>query len=732
MEQRIDHRWLLGFILALYIVVGVAFSIIFPLGEGPDEPGHFTYVRYLVLERRLPVLKPRNNETPEAFQPPVYYVFAAAPAGLFVDGNMRLYPNPFFDWSPQTPRFIAGPEHSFPWRGDYLAWHIARFCSLILGLASLLVLYLIARRVFRSPMTAVACVAYAALNPQFIYVNSYVTNDAMAILAGFLLVYTALAFLQSPTLRNAFLAGLVIALAVLSKLTVLGLLPGVLIALALRWNSLPKGEKAKVLLAMFIPPGIAGGWWAIRNISLYGDPTGFSVIRSVIAINYYPTTLSIGELIQILPAMFRGTFRTFWGLFGWVNVPLPGGLYLLILLVHAVALAGLLLDLRRGIDRAEVWVLGAAGLGMMLTFLQFNRITNPSGWHGRFLLPAIGVISPAFIAGWQHWLRERPGTLALLTSSAGIALSLYALVGIVTPLYLPPKFLPADVRIPNEMDVGFEGGLHLVGYELSSTKIKPGQTAKLTLYWKLESPTPWPYRASVAAYTTRGECVIPSVESFLMQRYPTPFWPTGLVVKDQYRLPSLTEAEQSVAPLSVFVFQGADKQPVPRLDEGESFGGNRVEVTRIAVGPSKPPEISPSAKLEASFGDNFIQLWGYDVEGELRAGELFTVTLYWQAGQRPIERDYQAFVHMLGEDGQLVAQHDGPPRLGAYPTSAWSPGEIVVDAHPIDIPPDYQGRIRLLVGFYSLDTMERLRVTNPDGVEYPDRAVPLGEFEVIR
>ena len=732
MKQRIDHKWLLGFILALYAILGVTFSVIFPLGEAPDEPGHFTYVRYLTLEGKLPVLKPRyeDNETGAAHHPPAYYAFAVAPAGLFVDGNLRLYFNPLFDWTLWTPHFVTGPEHSFPWRGDYLAWHIARFASLSLGLATLLLLYLIAKQIFKAPLVATACVAYAALNPQFIYLHSYVTNDAMAVLVGVLLTYSTLLLLHKASLRSVALSGLVIALAILTKLTVLGLVSGVLLAFALRWKSLPERDKAKALFALLIPPGITGGWWFTRNLILYGDPLAFSRVRVVFARNYYPDPLSLGELLRVLPDMFRQTFKSFWGFFGWLNVPLPDELYLLIFLAHVAALLGLLWSFKEGIAKAEVWVLGVVGLGMVATFLQFNRVTNSCGWHGRFIMPTIGVIAPAFIAGWQRWLRRKQKLLAGFTIGAGAALSLYALWGVIVPLYLPPKFLPAGANIPNEMDVAFEGGLHLVGYELSSTKLKPGQTANLTLYWRLESPTPWPYRASVTAYTTGGECVIPSVESFLMRRYPTVFWPSGRVVKERYRLPTLTEAEQVVAPLSVFVFRGADKLPVPRLDNDGSPGENRVEIARIAVGLGKPLEISPLVELKASLGDGLIRMQGYDIEGELKAGGTFTVTLYWQAGRQIIERDYQAFVHVLGEEGQLIAQHDGPPRSGMYPTSVWSPGEIVADAHPITIPPDYRGKVRLLAGLYSLDTLERLRATNPEGVEYPDRAVPLGEFEV--
>jgi len=100
---------------------------------------------------------------------------------------------------------------------------------------------------------------------------------------------------------------------------------------------------------------------------------------------------------------------------------------------------------------------------------------------------------------------------------------------------------------------------------------------------------------------------------------------------------------------------------------------------------------------------------------------MITLTLYWEARETP-SADYQIFVHVLGAGPDPVAQGDGPPLMGDYPTTMWAPGEIIVDPHlvalPADLPP---GRYRLLVGMYDLATMARLvRLDGGgDGVEIP-------------
>jgi hypothetical protein len=104
-----------------------------------------------------------------------------------------------------------------------------------------------------------------------------------------------------------------------------------------------------------------------------------------------------------------------------------------------------------------------------------------------------------------------------------------------------------------------------------------------------------------------------------------------------------------------------------------------------------------------------ITLRGYDLAPtEIYAGEIVTITLHWTARDAP-SRDYQVFVHLLGDAPEPLAQGDGPPLSGYYPTSMWAAGETLVDPHPLSLPSDLPtGPYRLLVGMYNLETMERL------------------------
>jgi hypothetical protein len=111
-----------------------------------------------------------------------------------------------------------------------------------------------------------------------------------------------------------------------------------------------------------------------------------------------------------------------------------------------------------------------------------------------------------------------------------------------------------------------------------------------------------------------------------------------------------------------------------------------------------------------------------------RAGDTIGATFRWRA-LKAIEQDYTEFVQLVGPDGRLHGQVDAWPVQGTRPTSEWAPGDEVVDRHAVrldgDAPP---GRYQVHVGWYLLETMERLPVLGADGHPVGDSLV-VGEVE---
>jgi hypothetical protein len=80
-----------------------------------------------------------------------------------------------------------------------------------------------------------------------------------------------------------------------------------------------------------------------------------------------------------------------------------------------------------------------------------------------------------------------------------------------------------------------------------------------------------------------------------------------------------------------------------------------------------------------------------------------------------LDRDYTVFLHLVSPEGEgaAVAQSDGPPLDGEWPTSLWLPGMTLDDTHIIPIPAELpSGTYELLVGLYDPASSERLTLAD--------------------
>ncbi len=141
--------------------------------------------------------------------------------------------------------------------------------------------------------------------------------------------------------------------------------------------------------------------------------------------------------------------------------------------------------------------------------------------------------------------------------------------------------------------------------------------------------------------------------------------------------------------------------------------------------------LAPHIQTTASHFAAGITLEGYALSSdELRPGEPFTLTLYWKR-TAPIANDYTVFVHLVDQDGHVWGQHDGPPLMGAYPTSHWIEGLLLPDPHPLAVSSEtLPGQYRVLTGMYSWPSLERLPAFHPDGSRWLNDLVILTALDL--
>jgi hypothetical protein len=76
----------------------------------------------------------------------------------------------------------------------------------------------------------------------------------------------------------------------------------------------------------------------------------------------------------------------------------------------------------------------------------------------------------------------------------------------------------------------------------------------------------------------------------------------------------------------------------------------------------------------------------------------------------------------LAPDGTLKGQIDVWPRDGTHPTGSWREGERVEERYQVYLDPDAPpGRYQVAVGWYLLETMERLPVLDAEGRAVDDK-----------
>ena len=124
----------------------------------------------------------------------------------------------------------------------------------------------------------------------------------------------------------------------------------------------------------------------------------------------------------------------------------------------------------------------------------------------------------------------------------------------------------------------------------------------------------------------------------------------------------------------------------------------------------------------ADFGEQ-IALIGYDTSAKsAHPGDTLTLTLYWQA-QRPLDINYQSFIHVLSPDGALAAQSDHL-NPGDFPTRRWPTDKYVRDVHIVTLSPDLPpGDYAIRIGLWVQTEGWRLPLLDPAGQQIDDSAI---------
>jgi len=272
---------------------------------------------------------------------------------------------------------------------------------------------------------------------------------------------------------------------------------------------------------------------------------------------------------------------------------------------------------------------------------------------------------------------------------------------------------PMDPRLPidSSFPLQFKNGLQLMGIEKVAAHVRPGNALPLFLYWQAQRSLSGP--ALVYDLQVTG----PSGETWLTREAPPgpdwlmpEEWPVETPVRELLGLFIPAEAPPGRYHLRWRLRTGDDVVPArpgwrPWHSEWVSFG--EIRVVPWPLETALPEDVTV---LETAFG-NAIELYGFDLAARtLEPGDTMQLTLYWRAEEVPQE-NYVAFVHLVGEEEEIITQADGVPVESRRPTRGWRAGEVLADPYSLLLPSDAPaGTYGVYVGLYEPDSSNRLPV----------------------
>ncbi|MFQ5343461.1 MAG: DUF2142 domain-containing protein [Anaerolineae bacterium] len=438
--RRTAHP-LLTLIIAIYIALGIAYAVYTPAWQVPDEPAHYNYIADLAHTGRLPVLEPGDypaeyleeikarhfppsmsidNIDYEAWQPPLYYLLA-------------------------TPLFLA--TAGLPTATQVIA---LRLISVAAGAVLLYITFRLVKVIFNNDdRLALTTTAMVAFIPMHIAISAGINNDTLAelIVAGILLV--SLLRLHGRLDNRTFVisGGILYGLGLLTKGTVYPSAAILIAAEVGRWWIEGGGRSRDRPVSLFFLFSISlalSAWWFVRNTVVYGGLDVFGQQRHDMVVTGQARTsdwIARYGWGAFWDRAWGFTFKSFWGVFGWMGVFMDQRIYTGLLILTALGVAGFLFFLVRStrnphrLNRQQWASLGLLSLSILVTAGTFVWYNLTFVQHqGRYLFPALAPTALFAALGFRELVPRRiqPAALAMLIAGL-VALDLISLMWFVIP-----------------------------------------------------------------------------------------------------------------------------------------------------------------------------------------------------------------------------------------------------------------------------------------------------------
>ena len=244
-------------ILLLWIVLGFNNLVKLELIYGFDATGHQEYIQFLIQHEKLPYA----NDGWQMFQTPLYYIVSTVVVAVLLLGQ--------------------GMDIN-------TIWHLLRIIPFACGALQVEWCYRALRHAFpeRSDLQSIG-VLLGGLIPMNIYISTGFGNEPMAGTFSALAVLWMVKSFRQPELartrRLPIIIGLMLGLAILSKVTAVLLIPPIVLSLVLLVRPSGLGRIASSLFLLTTAGSLVCGWYFVRNTLKFGKPFvgGWDPVREI-------------------------------------------------------------------------------------------------------------------------------------------------------------------------------------------------------------------------------------------------------------------------------------------------------------------------------------------------------------------------------------------------------------------------------------------------------------------
>ena len=331
-------------------------------------------------------------------------------------------------------------------------------------------------------------------------------------------------------------------------------------------------------------------------------------------------------------------------------------------------------------------------------------------WHVRAACLSAWISLASIALCLLIWWRSQPSPRAAASADA-IATRVLILAGggliafaLINAAWLQDNLLRVrnddgrPVYMQREAEAVFDDAIALLGYSLNAHAIGPGEPLEVRLYWRrLSAPT--------AEYRPVVQLVDLTVAEAWAVSQPLNFeggrisaLGPGQFMSDGHKLTLLDDAPPYVGRISVQLRRKGGDQSWAALPDG-STRYLLPEVIRIQVAEDAFEGRSQGIDFGGSLTLHCIET--------TRSGDDFAGALHWQVLESP-PLDLHHFVHGLGAEQALLAQNDGEPLDGQYPTSYWRAAQYIRSEISMKL---VEGVALIAFGLYNPEDGKRVPVT---------------------